>query len=156
MNHLKIGFLAMAISAVVLTGCANAETEATLPSGTYVTNVSDGQRDALIVDWTNKKVAFLKEGASERLLIGHMSLQKNHVTCVFEDQGIELSFFILKNKTLQYQGNKRSGAYNLQMVRDLVSCPIFQYSWVETVKHKWKVIVYNCGRDFFKDCETGN
>ena len=53
MNHLIIGFLAMAISAVVLTGCANAETEATLPSGTYVTNVSDGQRDALIVDWTN-------------------------------------------------------------------------------------------------------
>ena len=91
MNYLKTALLAITISTLVLTGCANAE--AALPSGIYVTNVQlNGQRDVLVIDWANNWVAYLKDGRNEACLTGRLSLRKDRVTGVFDERGMELSF----------------------------------------------------------------
>ncbi len=154
MNYLKTALLAITISTLVLTGCANAE--AALPSGIYVTNVQlNGQRDVLVIDWANNWVAYLKDGRNEACLTGRLSLREDRVTCVFDERGMELSFLVLKDKALQYQGNKTGEIYDLQMTRDMLSNPVFEYSWMETAKLKWKSMVFNYGRDLSKGSITG-
>lgn len=77
------------------------------------------------------------------------------MTCVFDERGMELSFLVLKDKALQYQGNKTGEIHDLGMTRDMLSNPVFEYSWMETAKLKWKSMVFNYGRDLSKGCITG-
>ena len=154
MNYWKITLLALMI-AIVLTGCAN--TEEILPSGVYIEESQlSRQKGALVVDRTNSRVIYLKDGMNEKPLIGQLSLCDNRVICVFDEQGTEISFFALNGKALQYQRSNTGRSYDLQMRRDTVSTPVFKYSWVETVKIKWKDMVCKCKNGILAGYSTGN
>ena len=154
MNYWKITLLALMMS-IVLTGCAN--TEETLPSGVYIEESQlSRQKDAIVVDRTNSRLVYLKDGTNEKPLTGQLSLCDNRVICVFDEQGTEISFFVLQGKELQYQRSNTGGIYDLQMRRDMVSTPVFKYSWVESVKIKWKGMVCKCKNGILAGCSTGH
>ena len=154
MNYWKITLLALMIS-IILTGCAN--TEDILPSGVYIEETQlSRQKGTLVVDRTNSRVVYLKDGMNEKPLIGQLSLCDNRVICVFDEQGTKISFFVLKGKALQYQRSNTGRIFDSQMRRDKVSSPVFKYSWLETVKIKWKGVVYKYKNEILAGCSTGH